>query len=141
MHLSISVSEEPLAVCQEMLSLLTNYAQIDVKKIAYNQEERWVEIPLSRRRFEVKTTLFGRRTHYRKERKQSILRIKQVENFQMRIGENILIEQKGIFTVLFGLKINGRRIYLGSAEENQGKQMGEVVIQVSGIDIEIVDVC
>lgn len=140
MRLSISVSDEALIICQEILSLLTNYAQIDVKKIVYNQEERWVEIPLSRRKFELKVTMFGKRANYRKERRQAILRIKQVEDFQMRVEENIMIEQNGIFTALFGLKINGHRMYLGSAEESQGKQMSEIIVQVSDIDIEIVDV-
>ncbi len=140
MHIAINTSKN-LIVFQELLSLFTNYAQIDVTEIVYNQKEMWVEIPLSRRTFEMKATIFGKQVKYGKERKQAILRVKRIESLEMCAENDILTEQNNIFTALFGLKIDGQRIYLSSAEESQGKPICEIVVHVSDIDIEITDVC
>lgn len=140
MRIVINTSDENLAAVEELLLLLTNYAQIDVNRVVYNQEEMWAEIPLSRRVVDFKATLFGKRPKYRKETRQSILRIEHVENFQIHAEKHLFEEFNGIFTVLFGMKIDGRTIYFCSAEENQGKHMGEIVVYVSSIDIEITDI-
>lgn len=140
MRIALDTSDENSIIAENILSLFMSHAKSDLHRILYDEKERLVEIPVSRRAVEFKSTLFGARPRYQKAERQALLRIKNVENYEIRTEEHLIKELHGTFTILFGLRLTGHTIFLSSAEENQGKQMLEIIISVSDVDIELIDV-
>jgi hypothetical protein len=116
------IDESIQSIIETFLSPFVNYAKVDISKLIYNQNENWVEIPLSRKRFHTKSTFLSKQFEYTNDEKQAVLRIGEVENFQTYVEPFLFAELNKVFTILFGLKINGNTLYISSAEESQGKQ-------------------
>ncbi len=58
---------------------------------------------------------------------------------EIQADQRLAADFRSCFTLLFGLKVEGRQLYLGSVEEAQGKPLCQVFIQVSGASIELAD--
>lgn len=140
MRIALNISDENPAILEKWISPLINHARINLNKILYNREEKLVEIPLTRKSFDFKVTFWGERPRYHEQEKQAILRIRHVKDIRIHTERDLLDKMEGFFTVLFGLVVKASAIYISSAEENRGKQMCEIIIFVSSLDIEIVDV-
>lgn len=132
------LNEHPLLV-EESLSLFLNHSRIEAVQIVHREENKQVEIPLHRRMFDFEKTLFGKKVKYRKEYVRSVLRLESVERVDIRKAEEPLKMLGGIFTVLFGLKMDKQEIYMSSAEEDEGKPIVEIIVYVSRMDMELVD--
>ncbi len=139
MSVRIVFLNEPPLLVEEMLSLFTNYADIEVGQIRYDEEKKRVEIPLRRKVVDFEKTFFGRRTKYHQGEVRSVLRIEHVERLDFKKIENALEKMGGLVTVLFGPKIDERKIYVSSAEEERGKPIVEITMYISRVDIELVD--
>jgi len=134
------IDESIQSIIEAFLSPFLNYAKVDISKLIYNQNERWVEIPLLRKRFRTKSTFLSKRFEYTSDEKQAILRIGEVENFQSYVEPFLFAEMNQVFTILFGLKIDGNTLYLSSIEESQGKQACQLRLSVTGINLELFDI-
>ena len=140
MHIKLDTLDEIPDLPEMVLSSLMNHAKINVNKIRYNQEEKWVEIPLTRRMVGFRTTLLGRRPKYSKHEIQSLLRIRGVTNLHIHSVECLIEELEGVFTALFGLKIDEQAVHISSVEEISGRQLCKIAISLSKINIEFSDI-
>ena len=69
----------------------------------------------------------------------TVLTIRQVVEMNIQVDDRLVTKCNSCFTALFGLKVDGDQLYLGSVEEAQGKTLCQVFIKVKGINIECVD--
>lgn len=127
MYIKIDVGDENADMVEACLAPFLNHSKVDVNRIIYSKEERRIDIPFVRKLL-----------HVAKE-KEYLLRVKNVEDFTIHTAPFLRIDLNGIFTVLFGLKISGHKLYLSSAEESKGRQACELSLLVSNINLEIMD--
>ncbi len=132
------VDENPLLI-EETLSLFTNYSKVEVDQMDYDKEKGWLEIPLRRRKVDFQKTFFGKKTKYRGKEIRSVLRIENVERLDLRKAEGALKKLAGIFTMLFGPKVDERAVYISSGEEERGKPVVEIAVYVSRINVSLID--
>ena len=127
-------------VAEELLSLFLNYASVDINEIVYDQQAKRVAIPVSRKEVDFKVTLFGKRPTYRKDARKAILQINHVEEFRVHVEKELADDFNGIFTVLFGVKIDKNNIYLCTGEEIHGRTVVKLETRVSSLAVRIIDV-
>lgn len=139
MYIKIDVVDENADMVEEYLAPFLNRSKVDVTRIIYNREEKWIEIPFVRKLFHSRKSIFGKHVRHIAGEKECLLRVKNVEDFTIHTAEFLLTDLNGIFTVLFGLKISKHRLYLSSAEEREGRLACELSILVSVINLEITD--
>ena len=117
-------------------------AIICVDDVQYDETLRIVKIPMKRTEFlEWKRVLFfGKRLVTSEPKIDSILTIRDVVKIDMQVDDILRNECNSRFTVLFGLKVNGNKLYLGSVEEASGVTLCHIFIEVKKINIEFVDI-
>ncbi len=123
------------------ISILTDRARVCVHDIHYDQANGIVDIPMQRRELKgFKKSFSGEmQLVYGQTMIQSVLTIRQVEEMKLEVDERLVTDCHSCFTILFGLKIDDNRLYLGSAEEIQGNTLCQIFIQVKEISIEYRD--
>ena len=70
---------------------------------------------------------------------KSLLTIRQVEEVKIEIDDRLVAEHNSRFTVLFGVKMDDDRLYLGSVEEIEGRILCQISIKVREVSIEYRD--
>lgn len=138
MYIKINVADENADTVKELLAPFLNRSKVDVTRIVYSKEEKWIEIPFVRKLSYLGKSIFDKHVRITEE-KESLLQIKNVEDFTIHTAEFLLTDLNGIFTVLFGMKISGHKLYLSSIEESKGRLACELNILVSSINLEITD--
>lgn len=138
MYIKINVADENADTVKELLAPFLNRSKVDVTRIVYSKEEKWIEIPFVRKLSYPEKSIFDKHVRITEE-KESLLRIKNVEDFTIHTAKFLLTDLNGIFTVLFGVKISGHKLYLSSIEESKGRLACELNILVSSINLEITD--
>lgn len=138
MYIKINVADENADTVKELLAPFLNRSKVDVTRIVYSKEEKWIEIPFVRKLSYPGKSIFDKHVCITKE-KESLLRVKNVEDFTIHTAEFLLTDLNSIFTVLFGMKISGHELYLSSIEESKGRLACELNILVSSINLEITD--
>ena len=135
------VSDMSVPPISTVLSFLTDRAVICVDEIHYDKENGIVTIFLQRNEITgYKKTLLGEmRPVYSHTKIKSILMIRQVEEIIINVDDRLIADYGSCFTVLFGLKVDHNRLYLGSAEEAQGHLLCQIIIKVKEISIEFAD--
>lgn len=140
MYLRIyAASDENVDTIETFLAPFLNRSRVEVDKVIYDEQERMVEIPLVRQLFRSRITVFGKQLRYTGEERPAILRIGNVNDLHIQSKPFLFTTLGGVFTILFGLKVNKQTLYLSSVEEEKGEQACEFVIGVTSIDLELVD--
>ncbi len=121
--------------------MLTDGAKICIDDIHYDEAKGVVEIQMQRKELTgfKKSLLGGMRPVYGQTRVKSILTIRQVEEIEIKVDDRLAVECSSCFTLLFGLKVDGNRLYLGSAEESRGIPLCQIFIEVKVLSIELGD--
>jgi hypothetical protein len=124
-----------------ILSFLTDNAVICVDEIHHDKENGIVTIYLQRNEITgYKKMLLGEiRPVYSRTKIKSVLTIMQVEEIIINVDDRLVDDCNSCFTVLFGLKVDHNRLYLGSAEEAQGQLLCQIIIKVKEMNIEFAD--
>ncbi len=117
-------------------------AIICVDDIQYDETSGFVKIPMKRTEFLEwkKVFFFGKRLVTSEPKIDSILTIRDVVKLDMQVDDILRNECNSCFTVLFGMKIDGNELYLGSVEEARGVTLCHIFIEVKKINIEFVDI-
>jgi hypothetical protein len=76
---------------------------------------------------------------YGQDMVKSLLTIRHVVDVNIHVDDRLIADCNSSFTVLFGLKVDQNRLYLGSVEEVQGKILCQIIIKVKEISIEYSD--
>lgn len=126
----------------EVISILTDRAKVCIDDIHYNEAMGIVDIYLQRKELTGFQKVFLREKQpiYSDKVIKSLLTIRQVEDMNIKVDPRLKDNCNSCFTVLFGLKVDDNQLYLGSAEEIQGKILCQILIKVRGMNIEICDV-
>jgi hypothetical protein len=126
----------------EIISILTDRAKVCIDDIHYNEATGIVDIYLQRKELTGFQNVFLREKQpkYSDNVIKSLLIIRQVEDMNIKVDPRLKANCNSCFTVLFGLKVDDNQLYLGSAEEIQGKILCQILIKVRGMNIEICDV-
>jgi hypothetical protein len=126
----------------EVISILTDRAKVCIDDIHYNEAMGIVDIYLQRKELTGFQKVFLREKQpiYSDKVIKSLLTIRQVEDMNIKVDPRLKDNCDSCFTVLFGLKVDDNQLYLGSAEEIQGKILCQILIKVRGMNIEICDV-
>ncbi len=125
----------------QAISVLMDRAIVCLDDIQYDRPGGIVRICMQRREITgfKKSFLGETQTVYGQVMLPACLEIRQVESMEIQADERLAADFRSCFTLLFGLKVEGRQLYLGSVEEAQGKPLCQVFIQVSGASIELAD--
>jgi hypothetical protein len=125
----------------ESITILTNGSIVDILKIQYDENKGILRIPILRKSLvQFKKSLLGpERPIYSQERIKSMVIISNVVNMELVIDEDMASAFGSSFTILFGLSIKNNHIFLGSAEEVEGKMLCEINIEINKSCIEIYD--
>jgi hypothetical protein len=120
------------------ISALTDHAALRVDGVEHRKEERVLVIPISRVPFVEREKLLGGDTKrsYGKERIPSEIRIGHV--VRCRIEKNIPTGQQEI-QLERGLTAEGKKVFLFSLNEHQGKLFFSLEAEVDLFDITISD--
>lgn len=123
------------------LSFLTDKAKVCINDIHYDEANGVVDIYLHRRELIgfKENLLRGTQPTYGQTTIKSLLTIRKVDGIKIEVDDRLVEECNSCFTVLFGLKIDGNRLYLGSVEEMQGRNLCQIFIKVQEINIEYSD--
>jgi hypothetical protein len=123
------------------ISILTDRANICLDDIHYDETNGIVEIIMQRKELTgFKKPFFSEmQPVYSQKMIQSLLTIKQVVEMKIKVDDKLVDDCKSCFTVLFGLRMNENELYIGSAEETQGKVLCQLFIKVKWISIEFGD--
>ncbi len=123
------------------LSILTDRAEICVADIHYDEAKKVVEIYMRRKGLTgfKKSFLGEMQPVYGSAMIKSLLTIRQVEEMSIKVDDRLVADCNSCFTALFGLKVEDKRLYLGSAEEIEGNTLCEVAIKVKKLSIEYKD--
>ena len=70
---------------------------------------------------------------------ESLLTIRQVEEMDLKVDERLVANCNSCFTILFGVKVEDKQLYLGSVEEIQGDILCQIFIKVRQMNIEFSD--
>jgi|WetSurSiteA1Bulk_404760.scaffolds.fasta_scaffold29296_3 hypothetical protein len=124
------------------ISSLTDRAIIALGDIRHDALSACVEIPLQRRELlgYKKTWLGQNNPIYGRNSINSVLKIRNVTKMIVEVDKEIAAECNGRFTLLMGIKITDGEVHLSSVEESRGKQLCQVTIEISEVDIEIYDI-
>jgi hypothetical protein len=110
------------------ISILMDRANICIDDIHYDQVKGIVEIYMQRKELISFKKPFFREMQpvYGQTMIESLLTIRQVEAMDIEVDDRLITECNSCFTVLFGLKADGNRLYLGSVEETQGNMLCQI---------------
>lgn len=124
------------------ISILTDRAKVCLENIHYDEARGIVNIEMQRKELkEFKKSLLGEmQPVYSQTRIQSFLTIKQVDEMSIKVDNRLVADCNSCFTLLFGLKMDDKLLYLGSVEEIQGNILCQITIKVKEISIEYGDV-
>ena len=122
------------------LSALTDRATLRFKDVNYKKEDKVIFIPIERYAITGRSKFFGTIVPYKIDKSariKSLLTIKNVVDCE--IVNNI--DDPSIFevTILFGVKVKGKQIYVCSAEETRGVTCYSIDLAVNEVEIEIED--
>lgn len=125
----------------EAITILTDRAKVCVDDIRYDEAKGIVYIPMQRKELlGFKNTFLGEvQPVYRETMTEALLTIKQVKEMKIQVDDRLVADCHSCFTVLFGLKVDGNQLYLGSAEEIQGITLCQIFIKVEEMNIELGD--
>ena len=121
---------------------LTDNTTVCLDDIHYEEEQGIVEIYLQRREIlEFKRSYWfwifgGEKKVYGPARIKSLMVIRQVERMDISVDDWLVNENNSCFTVMFGVQMDKHEVYLGSLEEDRGKQLCKISIKVKKLDIE-----
>jgi hypothetical protein len=134
-------SEKSLPTFNKVISVLTDKAKICVDDIHHDEVRGIVNIAMQRKDIvDFKKSFLGEmRPIYGHRMNKSLLTIKNVKEMKVVVADQLITDCNSCFTVLFGLKVDDNRLYLGSAEEEQGNLLCEISIEVKELSIEFGD--
>ncbi|RME55667.1 hypothetical protein D6779_12230 [Candidatus Parcubacteria bacterium] len=134
-------SELLLPPVSETISLLTNGAKVCIDDIYYNKEDGIVKIQMQRRGLTgfKKTFLGEMKPVYSQTMIKSSLTIRQVEEMNIDVDDRLITHCNSCFDVLFGVKVDGNRLYLESVQEAQGIILCQIYVKVRKLNIEYSD--
>lgn len=123
------------------ISILTDGAKVCVDDIQYDEANGIVDIPMQRKELiGFKKAFLGEvQPIYRQTVIKALLTIRQVREMKIQVDDRLVADCHSCFTVLFGLKVDGNQLYLGSAEEIQGITLCQIFIKVEEMNIELGD--
>ncbi len=123
------------------ISVLTDGAKVCIDDIHYDPTKKTVEMYMRRKEIVgFEKALFGEmQPLYSQTWHTSLLLIRQVEELNIKVDNRLVTDCGSCFTILFGLKLDGNLLYLGSVEEIQGNNLCEVHIKVKELSIEFSD--
>lgn len=125
----------------ETFSILTSAARICLDDIQNNKTEGIVKLLMKRKELLgfKKHILLGIQPVYGKARLDTVMTIRDVVEMNLKVDDRLVKECDSCFTVLIGLKVDEKELYLGSAEEVSGVTLCEIFIKVKKINIEFAD--
>jgi hypothetical protein len=123
------------------ISILTDRAKVCLDNIHYDEAKGIVDIYLQRKELKGFKKLFlgEMQPVYSQIMIKSLLTIKQVEEMNIKVDDRLVADCNSCFTLLFGLKMDDKQLYLGSVEEIQGNIFCQIIIKVKEISIEFSD--
>jgi len=126
---------------QKVISVLTDKAQVFLKGINYDEARGIVDIFIQRKELiEFKKSFLGEmKPIYSQKMIESLLTIKQVEEMELKVDDRLVANCNSCFTILFGVKVDDKQLYLGSVEEIQGDILCQIFIKVNQMNIEFND--
>jgi len=124
----------------KIFSMLTDKAQVCIKDIHYDEAKGTVDIHMHRKEIlEYKKTFFGgMKPIYSQVMIKSLLSIRQVEEMILKIDDRLVSDCNSCFIILFGMTVNDKQVYLGSAQEIRGQVLCEIFIKVKQVNIEFI---
>ena len=134
-------SEKSLPAFCKLISVLTDQAKVCVDDIHHDKVRGIVSIYMQRQDIvDFKKSFLGEmRPFYGQSMIKSLLTIKNVKEMNVEVDNQLITDCNSCFTVLFGLKVDDNRLYLGSAEEASGKILCQITIKVKELSIEFGD--
>ena len=133
--------DKPLPTFDKLISVLTDKAIVCVADIHHDKVRGIVNIAMQRKDIVgfKKSFLGEMRPVYGQSMIKSQLIIKNVKEMKVVVADRLITDCNSCFTVLFGLKVDGNQLYLGSAEEEDGDVLCHISIEVKELSIEFGD--
>ena len=126
---------------QKAISVLTDKAQVFLKDITYDEAKGIVDIFILRKELvKFKKSFSGEmKPIYSQNMIESLLTIRQVEEVDLKIDDRLVSNCGSCFTILFGVMVKDKQLYLGSVEEIQGDILCQIFIKVKQMNLEFYD--
>lgn len=110
------------------LTRLTDKAHLNINEVKYFKRDNSIVLPIKRK------NIYKIKKNYSEI--DSVIIIKNINKYDIK---NLCHNKFNTITILFGLQINNKEIYLSSAEEETGVSLYEITIQCKEIDISLID--
>lgn len=136
MNLRVRGSDIPEPVLT-LISALTNSARLHFPRVKYDATGGVLRLPIERLLVPARGCLLALVRTRRRSWKESEVIIREIETCTITSTLNGDGEQD--VTLLFGVGVQGSKIFLSSAEESEGVSCYSVDLQVKSVDIEIAD--
>ena len=117
------------------IEILTNAANVTISNISIDEKNKVISIPMVRKHYERKKGLLVESYKLSSSKlTESELIIRDFINY--KIDDTLNLSD---ITLLFGVKINNKEIYLSSVEEKSGKTAFDLFIKVNTYNLEFID--
>jgi hypothetical protein len=119
----------------KQIEILTNAAKVKISSISFDDSNKVITIPMVRKHYKRKKGLLVERNKLSSSKlTESELIIGDFINY--KVNDTLHLSD---ITILFGVKINNKEIYLSSVEEKSGKTAFDLFIKVNSYDLEFID--
>jgi len=119
---------------------ITDKAKVCIDKVRYIEKNKSIIIPIRRKKiiaFKKKLFSSNKKPIYNSNTLiDSVITINNIDKYAIK---NKCKGKLTEITILFGIQINGKEIYLSSAEEDKGVTLYEIIMKANEIDIELND--
>jgi len=124
------------------IGVLTDRAELDVDLIEYDEEAGKVVIPLTRLPIVPgQKKVFRKITQYAQDRQNNapcVVIVRNVKSFTKETHFEEASDRK--IQLIFGITIKDNTVFMNSVQEDRGKTIFRLTIEIDSLDIEIRDV-